>query len=178
MNLFLPYVDDVKLSIRCLDNKRLCKQILECKTMLDIANDPNHTDGYARHPIVKHYTSTKRQIKFLRYYANKCCEEYKFRFGKEHQYSEQMPPTKYIFHLPGYTPIYVEGSKPNQIVTIDHDKVSELYRMKLIKKWNADKYPPKWTKRDTPSFYNNKLEEIEASIKLYNDIRGSKNNDK
>lgn len=171
MNLFLPYADDIDKSVQSLDNRRLCKQILECKTMLDIANDPTHTGGYARHPIVRHYTSTKRQIKFLRYYANKCCEEYKFRFGKEHAYAKYMPKTKYFLGKPTYTPVYIEGSKPIQYWTTVHEDVSDLYKLKLLNKWFHDKYSPKWTNRDSVSFKENEFYNFEASLKIYLDIQ-------
>ena len=47
----------------------------------------------------------------------------------------------------------MEGSKgqPNYIRTTEN--VSVLYQVKLIRKWETDKKPPKWTKRGMPSFY-------------------------
>ena len=164
MNLFLPYVDDIDASVQCLDNRRLCKQILECKIMMDIAFEPEAHKGYRNHPIVRHYTQSKRQIKFLRYYANKCCEEYKFRFGKEHMYASEMPPTKYFLGIPTYTPIYVDG----KYSTFDHDEVSYWYKMKLAYKWANDKYPPRWTNRSEPSFYKELANE---AVRFYDELR-------
>lgn len=152
MNLFLPYVDDVERSIRCLDDVRLRKQIVECKVMMNVFNGAK---GYSQHPIVKHYTQTKRQFKFVRYYAWLCCEEYKYRFNKEHAYTSLFPKTKYFGGVPGYTPVYLEGSPGDSkyIYTNNHEKVSELYQKKLIRKWHNDKKTPIWTKRSIPLFY-------------------------
>ena len=152
MNIFLPYSDDIERSIRVLDDVRLRKQIVECKVMMNVYNG---SKGYAHHPIVKHYTKDKRQFKFVRYYAWLCCEEYKYRFDKEHAYSKLFPKTKYFGGLVGYTPVYLEGSpnNDNYIYTNDHEKVSELFQKKLVKKWENDKRKPTWTKRSIPLFY-------------------------
>lgn len=177
MNIFLPYADDIDKSVQSLDNKRLCKQILECKTILDIANEPARTDGYANHPVVRHYISSKRQIKFVRYYGYKCCKEYEYRFGKKHAYADLMPQTKYFLGVPTYTPVYIEKADIIMYYTVDHDQVSELFKCKLCDKWHHDKYPPKWTKREMPPFYYEHYMEfagIDDMLKMYKEIQEMK----
>ena len=60
----------------------------------------------------------------------------------------------------------MEGSKgqPNYIRTTDN--VSYLYQAKLIKKWETDKKPPKWTNRGMPSFYYSFLTARDMLISL------------
>ena len=154
MNVFLPFVDNIEKSIRCLDDRRLSKQILECQTMVDVYNGAK---GYSHHPIVKHYTSTTREFKFLRYYAHRCCKEYEYRFGKKHAYASRFPNVAYFFGTPQFVPIYIEGKKPYQLIETDPRRVEDLFQEKLILKWMHDKYIPKWTKRPIPKF----LEETE-----------------
>ena len=67
-----------------------------------------------------------------------------------------------IFVPPKFTPYYMEGSKgqPNYIRTTEN--VGELFRQKLIKKWNADKEKgrkPRWTNRQVPEFYKKEIED-------------------
>lgn len=154
MNIFLPYTDDVIKSIQSLDDKRLKKQIIECHVMKSLHEHPEIKKGFANHPVVQHYTRDKRQYKFLCYYGYQCCKEYEFRFERPHAYSSEFPKTCY-FGQPGYQPLYVEGRKDShaQIRSINSIEVGQLFREKLIYKWDHDKLTPKWTKRDMPKFY-------------------------
>lgn len=91
MNIFLPYPEDVLRSAAVLDDRRLVKQILECKILLDIAVQ-NRTDGYSRHPVAVHY---RTQHNFLRYYGWVCCREYLHRFDRKHAYEHIFDPFGY-----------------------------------------------------------------------------------
>ena len=150
MNVFLPFPDNIEKSIRCLDDLRLTKQILECQTIVNVYNGAK---GYSNHPIVKHYVSSIRQIKFVQYYAYKCCKEFEYRFGKKHAYAERFPRVAYFFGTPQFMPLYVEGSKPYQLRCTDPDVVGNLFREKLIYKWITDKKIPRWTNRPIPKFF-------------------------
>lgn len=150
MNIFLPYPDNIDKSIRSLDDRRLTKQILECQTIIDVANGQK---GYSNHPIVKHYSSSVKQLKFVRYYAHRCCKEFEYRFGKKHAYAPRFPKVSYFFGLAEYVPLYLEGSKPNQLIITDQHMVGRMFREKLSMKWVLDKYEPKWTNRKKPEFY-------------------------
>jgi mRNA-degrading endonuclease YafQ of YafQ-DinJ toxin-antitoxin module len=51
VNTFLPH-SDFRKSAKVLDNKRLYKQIVECKQILNILLDKTDKKGYRNHPIV------------------------------------------------------------------------------------------------------------------------------
>ena len=165
MNLFLPE-KTVYDSVRALDDKRLIKQILECKTILDVALDESKK-GYAKHPVVKYYSVFPNFVATYGYIAT---IEYYTRFKKDHSLQghfckyvgeiqkkilvDAMLRGKNLSYYP--KPFYCEGSKtdPNCIRTTEN--TVELFRNKLCKKWDNDKYPPKWTNRQPPEWYKNK----------------------
>lgn len=51
MQTFLPYSDFQKCA-ECLDDKRLYKQIVECKQILNVLNDYDNAKGWKHHPAV------------------------------------------------------------------------------------------------------------------------------
>lgn len=154
MNIFLPE-NTATGSAQALDDRRLCKQILECKHIYDVA--VGKTTGYANHPVVQFY---KDQLLFLTLYALECCKEYRYRFEKEHKY-ERLFRT---FHLlvfseaecTEYRELYASGNKnsPECVRETKPNEVHFLFRVKLIIKWRNDKISPKWTKRGSPKWYN------------------------
>lgn len=149
MNIFLPFPEDVPRSAAVLDDRRLVKQILECKILLDIAVQ-NRTDGYSRHPVAVHY---RTQHNFLSYYGWTCCREYLHRFDRKHAYEPIFEPFGVDETQPDYIPFYAEGSRtdPNSIRTTEN--VGELFRAKLCRKWQTDRTEPRWTNRTAPEFY-------------------------
>lgn len=177
MNIFLPYENNVRKSIECLDDKRLNKQIVECYQLVMSAIKEERgwqIKGHRNHPV---YTFYKDNIPFLAYYGYECCREYNYRFDKWHSlisYFDNEMERQGLYcmdcdgyieavEIPKFTPYYMEGSikDPNHIRTTEN--VGKLFRQKLIKKWQNDKYPPKWTNRGMPEFYktflNNKGDE-------------------
>lgn len=168
MNVFMPCAT-IEDSVRALDDKRLIKQILECKQILE-ANERvlngEQKVGYANHPVVKHYRDLGLVgMYFLVCYATRCCNEYRFRFRALHDFARDLVQPYIIMRYRlmeeapnggGYPPIiYAEGSinSPDCIRETNNEKVFELFKQKLIKKWDNDKYPPKWTNREKPSWY-------------------------
>lgn len=169
MNVFMPCAT-IEESVRALDDKRLIKQILECEQILDankrVLNGEQRV-GYANHPVVKHYRDLGVEgAWFVSYYAMVCCWEYESRFGFSHSLEKDLTSVyiewsrlaleKYNDGLLDYPPIiYAEGfaNSPDCIRETDNEKVFELFKQKLIKKWDNDKYPPKWTNREKPSWY-------------------------
>ena len=163
MNIFLPYENNISLSIESLDDRRLNKQILECKQLLSLAVDEKSgidisKRGYRNHPIYTHY---KSNINFLGYYGYMCCLEYQQRFNKRHSIQDyfMVYNLKHIINSNGYIPFYAEGSKgqPNYIRTTEN--VSQLYQRKLVDKWINSKYNVKWTNRDIPKFFSKYMKE-------------------
>lgn len=158
MNIFMSSIS-IGDSVADLDDKRLLKQIIECKTILTIILE-NKKGGYANHPVTKYYWDKPH---FVAYYGAKACKEYTYRFGKIHQYEpfflEEMENLKGLCdNMPIYqiNAIYVEGAanKPGSIRATEYTKT--LFRHKLINKWATDKIPPKWTKRECPDWAKEK----------------------
>ena len=164
MNIFLPYENNIKKSIECLDDVRLNKQLVECYQLLTSAikeKNGEQIKGHKNHPIYLFY---KNNIKFLSYYGWKCCEEYFFRFSKSHKLRDFFINIMYDLFIeykdklvpqPSYIPYYMEGSKYSIdcIRTTKKDVVSQLFQAKLINKWLNDKKQPKWTDQKLPNFF-------------------------
>ena len=86
MNVFMP-CESILESTKSLDDKRLIKQIIECKIMLDDAisySIGEKESGYFKHPVCQYY---KDYPIFLARYGLSCCAEYKYRFKKNHRLS-------------------------------------------------------------------------------------------
>ena len=152
MNVFLPEIT-ISASVECLDDRRLIKQILEIDTLLDDGK------GYNNHPVKVFYRDKKI---FLAHYGYICCCEYSQRFGKIHKlhkvFDEYINTNggfklKYMHWQDG---LYASGSKnsPDFIRETEHYKVRQLFKQKLINKWNNDKISPKWTNSNPPVWYN------------------------
>lgn len=151
MNIFMPE-ETIYDSVRALDDKRLVKQILECKTILDVALDETKK-GYARHPVVVYYKDYPR---YIADYAVEACVAYAERFHKHHNLSswfwDKMVGLR--LSIDSYPkPFYCEGSKTDTNCIRTTENTVELFRNKLCKKWDNDKYPPKWTNREPPVWY-------------------------
>lgn len=160
MNIFLPYEDSPTLSAQVLDDKRLLKQILETRQILQVAEGAS--EGFKNHPITKHYIE---YLEFLIYYGYCCCVEYKYRFHKEHAYYNFFKEEYFNMNKEKlfWIPFYAAGAKnsPDCVRTIEN--VSELYQNKLCEKWQEDiakGRPPKWTNRLPPEFYYKKYQEV------------------
>ena len=154
MNIFLPYETDITKSVQALDDKRLNKQILEVKQILDVTM--GKSAGYANHPVTQWY---KKYPKFLIEYFANCLTEYKFRFGKEHKYTDigrkYLPIIGFGIYIK-WEPYYAEGSKSNPNYIRTTKNVSKLFQQKLCNKWHNDitkGRPPKWTNRRKPEFW-------------------------
>lgn len=152
MNIFLPYENSATLSAQALDDKRLLKQILETRQILQVAEGAS--EGFKNHPITQHYLPYKA---FLAYYGISCCLEYQYRFKKIHKCFDYFRERNTI-NWEQYVPFYAAGAKnsPNCVRTTEN--VSELYHNKLCEKWQEDiakGRPPKWTNREIPIFYHN-----------------------
>ena len=162
MNLFVPY-EDIEKSVRALDDKRLNKQILECYQILQVAL--GNSRGYENHPVVKHYIAYPNGCLFCAVLA---CRKYLYRFNKTHKYHdffdyvfdnvELIAPYKNRHYSLNY--IYVEypATDPRCIRETDTERVTALFRDKLVRKWKRDienRRPPRWTKRGAPEFWRN-----------------------
>lgn len=77
MNTFLPYLDFAKCA-ECLDNKRLFKQVVEAKQIIDILTTGKTKSGKDYPLSMKHYPIVKawsKDINTLILYYNVCLDE-------------------------------------------------------------------------------------------------------
>lgn len=79
MQTFLPYPDFSK-SAAVLDNKRLQKQIVECKQIYLSLTEPEY--GWKNHPAVRMWKGYERQ---LLDYMLACIFKWEERFNKNHR---------------------------------------------------------------------------------------------
>lgn len=70
MQVFIPYPQPIKVA-KCLDKRRLNKQIIECHQIMAAAK--GKTKAWANHPVVKMY---RGHLEWLEYYTN-CLESYR-----------------------------------------------------------------------------------------------------
>lgn len=70
MQTFLPY-SDFKKCAECLDDKRLFKQIVECKQILKAikANELKIKCGWQHHPVVKMWQRYPEALKTYQFYC-------------------------------------------------------------------------------------------------------------
>ena len=74
MQTFLPY-DDITLSIRCLDYKRLGKQRVEAKQILNILLNRTNSMAWRNHPAVLMWKGFEECLKL---YHNQCILRWKY----------------------------------------------------------------------------------------------------
>ena len=162
MNIFQPY-EDVADCAQALDDRRLIKQILECKQIYDSGIQKR---GYSNHPVTVHF---KRYPFYVIRYALACCYEYYQRFGKRHSYEDffidkfdafLQNVTEPDFETPFF---YAQYSISNPMCIRTTKNVPELFQKKFIDKWSHDHKPPCWTKRNAPDFWVQALCRLESS---------------
>lgn len=179
MNIFLPYSNFNKCA-EVLDDKRLAKQILECKQIITMIekkkSNPDYKNPYLNHPVVQHYFHS---IDFISIYALVMCREFKHRFEHEHSYKsffETYKPSTML--LKSHSIVYASGSKYSlfYIRETREKEVHRLFREKLIDKWEKDKETGKslkWTNRPVPLFYSQYLDMIGklSSQEIFNELK-------
>lgn len=72
MQVFVPYSSPIKVA-KCLDKRRLNKQIIECRQILKAIN--GETNAWKNHPVVKMYSSENNKKWLLNYME--CLEAWK-----------------------------------------------------------------------------------------------------
>lgn len=155
MNVFLPYKSFDKCA-EVLDDKRLVKQILECRQILNMIatkkSNQEYKNPYLHHPVVAHYFNQEKHIVD---YALAMCREFHYRFNRWHSYHESFIQDMRMYDKP-FLPIFAKGNKhdPSHIRETNFDKVCELFKQRLVEKWDNNKQFPNWTKRPLPEFYN------------------------
>lgn len=148
MQTFLPYADFYESSY-CLDDRRLNKQIIECKQILLVLE--GKSDAWSNHPAVLMW---KGHAGGLSEYALAMCHEYESRKKKRHSCNEFIADVWRLNEITypswlGYEPFH----SMHRAVLLDKDK--EWYgRFDWTEKpaekfWNKSRwsYPYVWPSR-------------------------------
>ena len=164
MNVFMPhlYAQD---SVQALDNKRLCRQILECMQIINIIEKYRFTGnkklGYLNHPVTKFYMNN---YNFLICYAYVACKEFEYRFNKTHAYTHEITVRFELipYALKVFGPASIFYHEGKDIRTYDPFVSTKLFKLKLCQKWITDickNRIPKWSERNVPSFFEHYLKD-------------------
>lgn len=157
MNIF--YVDsDYQYCARSLDNKRVCKMILETAQMMNAALSIAHPapdfirslplkPTHLRHPCVKWVATSKSHYDWTYKYFYYLLAEYQLRFGKVHSYNKHKD---FFYNNSNYIPKGKWVNPPN-VTDFKHDtNICNAYKRHLLKKWDTDKRTPIWYIRQIP----------------------------
>lgn len=153
MNIFVSSSDPLDCAT-ILDDKRLIKMILEtaqllCTTLNLRGIQTPYKSTHVNHPCRKWIDESDNNYTWLYTHFICLCYEYTFRFNKKHACEKlnKLFLTHVKFNKTELTPF------KNCTIFKDIEDVHEAYRKALIKKWDEDKRPPKWTKCKPPNWY-------------------------
>lgn len=154
MNVFV-LDKSMEKSAQMLDDVHLKAQINEgCQVLMANYNKVWHAEakiGHISHPVTKFYSGDFESEELLAYIFS-LCEEYRFRFKKEHQNVFWAMGFKYVF-FPVYKNIgdektfshsktYVNGIMTDDIAAIRHYIMTKPQQKK-----------PVWTNREKPEWW-------------------------
>lgn len=156
MNIFATS-QDPKESALALDDKRLIKMCLEsCQIMSTVMHqygvEGPYKPTHKNHPCTIWAGMNSANFNWLREHAACLCEEYRYRFKKQH--------ACYGLILIDFTEFWCDANKLPRAwhrtefvncTPFKHIKdVHKAYKECLLDKWRNDKRFPKWTNRDMP----------------------------
>lgn len=156
MNIFVTDPDH-RECVKALDDKRVVKMVLEstqllCTAINEKGGKTPYRSTHINHPCSIWTRETFGNWLWLYDYAFALCQEYTYRYGKEHKcekvlWSLQWP---WDYFQPGERTAFVNCTgKFNNL-----NNVYWAYKKCLKEKWDNDKRPPKWTKRKEPDWKN------------------------
>lgn len=166
MNIFITSPDPIQCAV-ALDDRRVIKMALESTQMLSTVIHIHHGSHrqevyrptHAHHPCTVWTAQNRSNAEWLYAHMVALQEEYRYRFGKIHKTTTLLD----VIHE-SLTECLPEGefsTPPNCTVSsalgVDFSDISdvyEAYRRYLKAKWQHDKLPPKWSKRQPPKWYS------------------------
>jgi len=153
MNIFILDNDPVVAAqLQC--NKHVVKMILESAQMLaTIARkqgiESKYKSTHANHPCTLWAGKTKGNYKWLVNHATALCNEYTYRYGKVHKSQEVIEQLSDVS--------IAEGALTNFALCMpDEFKVNDP--VESYRKYYNSKTFAKWTKREAPSWYLQKVQ--------------------
>lgn len=163
MNIFVtdrsPYH-----AVKHLDDKRLVKMVLETCQILSTVMTIRGAAGpykptHKNHPCTI-WANDPVNFTWLTVYFLYICEEYTWRYEKEHACA------RFMGLFDEYSDTWVKETQPKfeKLSFVNCTKFKDepdpilAYRMALMDKWEHDKRPPKWTNRAKPDWAENVFE--------------------
>lgn len=168
MNIFVTN-NCPTLSAQALDNKRVVKMVLETAQLLctaifinsNITYDGIYKPTHLKHPCTIWAAETIENWDWLLQHFVSLCEEYSFRYYKQHS-SEKILPylLKYRADIKSGAMTAFVNCTRSETIPIDLRHIEDTcvaYQQYLIAKWRSDKSPPKWINREPPLWYNHHI---------------------
>lgn len=167
MNVFFSDTDPVKAALN-LDDKRVCKMILESAQILTSAhyfrsnvygaycNWTGIKPTHIHHPIIQRAGTDRTYYRWIFDHFCALCSVYEHIYNKRHSWAHHVrafklmedciPEYKELLCVPNCTPYY------------HFRNTVEAYRLCLQYKWLiTDKRDPKWTKRPLPNWLSDDI---------------------
>ncbi len=154
MNLFLPYPDDLAATARFLDDGRLNKQVVEAYQIGQIAVkrmlDPEVKMGWRNHPsALLVYNEGHPKLPWLQTYIETLDKEWRrrgFRRSEEFQIKLEILFTeaRAFGRKLSFEPV-CSFLGDGTLIHGDARSVGELYRAYLMRKFENQSRPPRWT---------------------------------
>lgn len=149
MNIFI-LDEDPTIAAQMLCDKHVVKMALETAQILSTINGGPYKPTHMNHPCVLWAGSHYNNYKWLTYHGISICQEYMFRYGKEHKCEEVIYAlAEPLIELKNGSSEFVQ-CMPEEYR--DKDPVTAYRNYYMSKKDFC-----KWTKRETPQWFLNKL---------------------
>lgn len=177
MQIFATF-DDPKLCAIVLDDKRVCKMIVESAQIMSTvmhlkgSKKAPYKKTHINHPCVLWTSTCPANFKWLFHHFEHLLIEYSNRFDNKKHKCGDLTTTFIDFMLwwrnkPTTYKVKFRTEFPN--VTIFgiaseeayYENVNQLYRRHLIEKWYKDKRKPKWYGESITGTYEHFLENIQ-----------------
>lgn len=157
MNIFVIDPEDFQANVVMLDDRRLVKMVLETAQLLSTAivavgGTATYKPTHFNHPDSIWTRANQANYKWLLTYFVAISDEYTYRYERQHKCVLLLPEFEQNIDIFPQADVITEH--PNCTPFKDLP-VYEAYRKTMIDKWKADKWPPKWTKRNPPTWYSN-----------------------
>lgn len=156
MNIFISDISAEQSAIN-LDDKRLVKMVLESAQILSTVADSvgesaPYKPTHKNHPAVKWAGASQSNFNWLVWHFHELCDEYVFRFDKDHASWKRLQENFYPQEICKKLPYSEACTAPPSSCGGSIEACREILRQK----WLKDKRPPKWTKRAAPIWAKSK----------------------
>ncbi len=146
MNIFVTHHDPV-VCAEYLDDKRVCKMIVESTQMLSAARlyyglTAPYKMTHANHPCTVWVRTNKSNYRWLLTHLTALLHEYEKRYSRVHKCKQYLP---LLCMIEGQDSSLPDGARTQFVNCTPYKALDtiEAYRITLCEKWLNDKYPPR-----------------------------------